>query len=339
MIDTKSKKISENASLENVKIKADTLLVEDGSKLMNVRVEAQNLFIGHDTVINDSILISKYDIRIGNHVQIKEGSALNAFKGIKIGNDTLIDRGVVAAGMQSEKSYFEIGSRCVALHHTYINTTREVLIGNNVGIGGYCMIFTHGVWQNVFKGYPFQFGKVEIRDDAWLPWHVFVMPGVTIGKGSTVAGGSVVTENVPDYTLVAGAPARIIRSGNYPRALSSENKSKLAMDVLQDFKRYLEGFIGIKSVVIKELPKGDALVKSDIGSLLYSSEFDSTLMNSHEIRSEGNICLVSSKVPDLLRKDHDWIELESETRSPNLNRLATEFAAFIRRYGVRLLRD
>lgn len=336
MIAAKSKKISENASLENVNIKADTLVIEDGSKLTNVRAEAKNLFVGHDTVINDSIMISKRDIRIGDHVQIKEGSAMNAFKGIKVGNDTLIDRGVVAAGMQSEKSYFEIGSRCVALHHTYINTTREVLIGNNVGIGGYCMIFTHGVWQNVFKGYPFQYGKVEIRDDAWLPWHVFVMPGVTIGKGSTIAGGSVVTESVPDYTLVAGVPAKVIRTGNYPKALSSENKNKLAIEVLQDFQRYMEEFIGNKSVTLTNVSEGGALIKSNIGSLVYSNEFDMRLTRNPEFKSMDDLCIVCFNVPDSVRKYHEWIELESETGSPNLNKLATEFATFIRRYGVRL---
>jgi acetyltransferase-like isoleucine patch superfamily enzyme len=339
MIEAKSKRIAESASLENVNIKADTLVVEDGAKLTNVRAEVENLFIGHDTVINDSIMISKSDVRIGHHVRIKEGSALNAFKGIKVGNDTLIDRGVIAAGMQSEKSYFEIGSRCVALHHTYINTTREVIIGNNVGIGGYCMIFTHGVWQNAFRGYPFQYGRVEIRDDAWLPWHVFVMPGVTIGKGSTIAGGSVVTESVPDYTLVAGVPAKVIRSGNYPKALSSENKNKLAMEVLQDFQRYMEEFIGNKSVILKKVSEGAALVKSDIGNLVYHNEFDMQLMRNPEIKSVDNICVICFNVPNSVRKEHDWIELESETGSSNLNKLATEFVTFIRRYGVRLLRD
>jgi acetyltransferase-like isoleucine patch superfamily enzyme len=339
MIDAKSKRIAENASLENVNITAKDLVIEDNSKLTNVRAEAESIFISNDTVINDSIMLSKRDIKIGNHVRIREGSALNAFKGIRVGNDTLIDRGVVAAGMQSEKSYFEIGSRCVTLHHTYINTTREVIIGNNVGIGGYCMIFTHGVWQNAFKGYPFQYGKVEIRDDAWLPWHIFVMPGVTIGRGSTIAGGSVVTENVPDYTLVAGVPARVIRSGNYPEVLSIEKKNKLAKEVLQDFVRYMEEFIGNKSVALKEMSVGAALIKSDIGSLVYSSDFSVQLMKSPDIKAIDNICVVSFKVPDLVRKDHDWIELESETGSLSLNDLASEFATFIRRYGVRLLRD
>ncbi|WXG45372.1 MAG: hypothetical protein WED05_01410 [Candidatus Atabeyarchaeum deiterrae] len=339
MINAKSKSIAENASLENVTITADSVTIEDNAKLTNVRAEAKSLFIGHETKINDSIILSKGDVTVGHHVQIKEGSAINAFKGIEIGNDTLIDRGVVAAGMQSERSYFAIGSRCVVLHHTYINTTREVIIGNNAGIGGYCMIFTHGVWQNAFKGYPFQFGKVEIKDDAWLPWHVFVMPGVTIGKGSTIAGGSVVTEDVPDYTLVAGVPAKVIRRGDYPKALGPKEMDKLAVEILKDFRRYFEEFIGNRSITQKETVNGAVITKSDIGNLVYSGKPDLQFMKSADIRAIGKFCVVSFAVPDSFREDHDWIELGSETSSSNLNGLANEFATFIRRYGVRLLSE
>lgn len=295
------------------------------------------LFIGHDTMINDAILLSKGDTTIDHHVQIKEGSVLNAFRGISVGYGTLVDRGVVASGIQSEHSSFSIGSRGVALYHSYFNTTREIIIGNNVGIGGYCMIFTHGIWQNAFKGYPFQFGKIEIKDDAWLPWHVFVMPGVTIGKGSTIAGGSVVTKDVPDYCLVAGVPAKVISSGNYPKDLSSEEKNKLAIEVLQDFRRYIKGYLGNNSVIQKKTPEGAIILESNIGNLLYHPEFNAQLIENNDIQELENLCIVSFIVPDSIRSDYDWIELDSETGSENLNKLGSEFATFIRRYGVRLL--
>lgn len=53
---------------------------------------------------------------------------------------------------------------------------------------------------------------VVIRDKVWLGFNVIVLKGVTIGEGSVVAAGSVVTRDVPDFTLVAGNPARFIRS-------------------------------------------------------------------------------------------------------------------------------
>ncbi|KAJ5902578.1 Maltose/galactoside acetyltransferase [Penicillium taxi] len=52
---------------------------------------------------------------------------------------------------------------------------------------------------------------IVIGEDCWLGGNVIVLPGVTIGKGSTVGAGSVVTKDVPPFHVVAGNPARIIR--------------------------------------------------------------------------------------------------------------------------------
>lgn len=53
---------------------------------------------------------------------------------------------------------------------------------------------------------------IVIRDDVWLGINVTIMPGVCLGRGSIVAAGSVVTRDVPDYSIVAGVPATIIGS-------------------------------------------------------------------------------------------------------------------------------
>jgi acetyltransferase-like isoleucine patch superfamily enzyme len=54
-------------------------------------------------------------------------------------------------------------------------------------------------------------GPIVIKDDAWLGTGVIVMPNITIGVGAVVGAGSVVTKDVPDFTVVAGNPAQIIR--------------------------------------------------------------------------------------------------------------------------------
>lgn len=57
-----------------------------------------------------------------------------------------------------------------------------------------------------------ELGKpIHIGEDCWIGGNVSIMPGVTIGKGCTVGAGSVVTKSVPDFHVVAGNPARIIR--------------------------------------------------------------------------------------------------------------------------------
>lgn len=336
MIEAKIKEIDESASMEEVQIKAKKVVISEKAHLMNVRIEADSLIVGAGTRINDSILLSNGSIEIGKRVQIKENSVLKAFKGVMVGDRTIIDRGVVVGGLQSEHSYFEIGSKCVVLHHSYLNTAREIVIGNNVGIGGYCLIFTHGIWQSAFKGYPYKFGKVIIKDDAWLPWHVFVMPGITIGNGATVAGGSVVTRDVPDYCMVGGVPARIIRQENYPVKMDSNKKNNLMKTVLHDFEGYFKNFLGYSSIRSVDLNDDMMLITGDSGSFIYLKNFESEQIEKIRSYSSKDIELVSFQVPYELKQTYRWIELDSETKSGRLNRVSEEFAQFISRYGVRI---
>ena len=56
------------------------------------------------------------------------------------------------------------------------------------------------------------FGKVVIKDWAYIGSHAQIMPGVTIGEGAMVAAGSIVTKSVPDGMVVGGNPARLLCS-------------------------------------------------------------------------------------------------------------------------------
>lgn len=57
----------------------------------------------------------------------------------------------------------------------------------------------------------YTYGKVTIGENAWLGMNVTICPGVTIGKYAVVGAGAVVTKDVPDYAVVAGVPAKVIR--------------------------------------------------------------------------------------------------------------------------------
>jgi acetyltransferase-like isoleucine patch superfamily enzyme len=54
--------------------------------------------------------------------------------------------------------------------------------------------------------------EVVIEDDCWIAANAVILAGVRIGKGAVVAAGSVVNEDVPAYAVVAGVPARVIKS-------------------------------------------------------------------------------------------------------------------------------
>lgn len=53
--------------------------------------------------------------------------------------------------------------------------------------------------------------KVTICDDVWIGARVIILPGVTIGTGSIIGAGAIVTKDVPEYAVVAGTPAKVIK--------------------------------------------------------------------------------------------------------------------------------
>lgn len=53
--------------------------------------------------------------------------------------------------------------------------------------------------------------EVVIGNDVWIGMRSIIMPGVTIGNGVVIGAGTVVTKDVPDYAIVGGVPARIIK--------------------------------------------------------------------------------------------------------------------------------
>lgn len=61
-------------------------------------------------------------------------------------------------------------------------------------------------------------GGIVIDDDAWLGFGVIVLDGVRIGKGAVVGAGAVVTRDIPDGAVAAGAPARVLKMRNHMRS-------------------------------------------------------------------------------------------------------------------------
>lgn len=101
--------------------------------------------------------------------------------------------------------YCNIGATIICSGRIKIG--RDVICGRNVTIREY-----HG---NHFINSPgYQCAKpIVIGDHVWICEHSTIMPGVKVGSGSVVASHSLVTKDVPPNTLVAGTPARVIRTG------------------------------------------------------------------------------------------------------------------------------
>lgn len=96
-----------------------------------------------------------------------------------------------------------------------VGQKEPVIIGNNVSVAFDCVMITnqrtYGDITKSQREHDYTHGKIVIEDEAIIGGGVYVMKGVTIHKGAYVGARSVVTKDVPDYALVAGVPAKVLK--------------------------------------------------------------------------------------------------------------------------------
>lgn len=112
------------------------------------------------------------------------------------------------------KDRVSIGSNC---HIGAINSVKiddDVLIASNVFISDH----SHGLLEREFLEQPptrrelSSKGSVNIEKNVWIGEGVIILSGVTIGEGAVIGAHSLVTQNIPPYSIAAGTPAKIIKS-------------------------------------------------------------------------------------------------------------------------------
>lgn len=128
---------------------------------------------GKGVRVLDGVQIDKPSrLTMGNNVSVNRGCVINAGGEIVIGNDVLIGPNVVIYSQ----------------NHNYLDRTRPV----------------------ASQGYSYK--KTVIENNVWIAAAAIILPGVTVGAGAVVAAGAVVTKDVPPNTLVAGNPAKPIKT-------------------------------------------------------------------------------------------------------------------------------
>lgn len=128
-----------------------------------------------------------------------------------VGHEIFVGRSTQIDKMSSIGSFTYIGDRC-SVTRTHIG--RYVSIGNNVSIGPgeHCLSkfsTSSHFYENTYD--ELTQGSCIIESDAWIGVDAIILRGVRVGIGAVVAANAVVTKDVPNYAVVAGVPAKVIK--------------------------------------------------------------------------------------------------------------------------------
>jgi UDP-2-acetamido-3-amino-2,3-dideoxy-glucuronate N-acetyltransferase len=146
------------------------------------------------------------DVKLGNGVTIHHPELVNLY-GCSIGDDTKIGTFV-----EIQKKA-RIGCRCKVSSHTFV--CEGVTIEDEVFVG-HGVMFINDRYPRATAGGRLQTEEdwrvieTRIRQRASIGSGAVILCGVTIGQGALVGAGAVVTRDVPDYSIVAGVPAKVV---------------------------------------------------------------------------------------------------------------------------------
>jgi maltose O-acetyltransferase len=143
-------------------------------------------------------------------------TALLRAAGVKIGLQSLVQGPIRITGIGDSHRLLSIGDYTIITGPLHVDIGAPVRIGKGVRIGHDVSLLTvnHAIGSEMLRSGTSEFGAIEIGDGAWVASRVVILPKVTVGAGAVVAAGAVVTRDVPPNTLVAGVPARVVRSLN-----------------------------------------------------------------------------------------------------------------------------
>lgn len=145
-------------------------------------------------------------------------NALHHVRGLKlatIGKGTNIHPTAIIR----EGEYVTIGEHCLINHNNVIQAGKSengrITIGNYVHTGTNVVMlgFNHGFYTREVptKEQDYLDAPITIGNDVWIGTGAVILAGVTIGNGAIIAAGAVVNRDVPDYAIVGGVPAKVIK--------------------------------------------------------------------------------------------------------------------------------
>lgn len=174
------------------------------------------LFVGRHCRIRHA-----HKITLGRTVMIGDQVEINALckDGVTIGNNVSIHRNTIidCTGVIRELGEgLEIGNNVGIAQNCFIQVRGKVKIGSNIMFAPNVSIFSENHNTASVEKLMIEQGTIRkgviIEDDVWIGTRAVILDGVTIGRGSIVAAGSIVNRDVPPFSVVGGVPAKVIKS-------------------------------------------------------------------------------------------------------------------------------
>jgi len=184
-------------------------------------------------------------------------------------------------------SFLTVGKGVMICANVKLNTNYSIKIGNDVGIGEYVDIWTHGAYPSILDGFPSEFGPVEIGSSVWIPAKSTVLANVKIGNNVVIGVNSLINKNLPDGCFAAGIPVKIIKENVYPKRDATLNKNKID-DIIVEYKKLCD----YKNLKVK--------ISYDIeNEKIYCNDL---AYNTKTMVIEGNLDEVHEDFRDFLRR-------------------------------------
>jgi maltose O-acetyltransferase len=154
--------------------------------------------------------------------------------GVRIGPGSAILGTLELTGPGDVTKLLRVGDGTRVLGLLHVDLGAEVRIGNGVTVGHDVSLLTidHDIGSAEYRCGRLVAAPIQIGDGAWLGARTVVLPGVSIGAGAVVVAGAVVTRDVVSNTLVAGVPAKAVRTLDVADATPSAQRPGEELDAL-----------------------------------------------------------------------------------------------------------
>lgn len=160
---------------------------------------------------------------IDHTVRVLGSDYITIGKNTSFGNYALIEavpiNNFVTNEMQKKSPELTIGDNCFIGEYSHISASNKITIGNGLLTGRFVLIidnnhgYTNGTQKHLQPSHRdvTSNGPIIIGNNVWIAEKACIMGGVTIGDGAIIAANSVVTHDVPPFSVVGGIPAKVIK--------------------------------------------------------------------------------------------------------------------------------